>query len=321
MEKDNTMVNWDTSAVIFPGQGSQALGMGKDFVEAYSIARETFEQADDVLGYGLSQLCWDGPEDELNQTINTQPAIYVNSIAIWRVLQQERPDVQPAWTAGHSLGELTALTVAGAMSFEEGLALVYTRSSLMQRAGEETPGAMAALLGLDTDSVHALCKTIADESGKVVVLANDNCPGQVVASGDVEAIDVLVERAADAGAKRAVKLAVSVASHSPLMASALPEFHKKLNETNLSTPQIPVYGNVSASLLHTVDDIREELGHQLTQSVRWTESMQAIIEAGAETFIEVGSKDVLSGLMRRIDRKKARITLNSVDALRAFLDS
>jgi [acyl-carrier-protein] S-malonyltransferase len=191
----------------------------------------------------------------------------------------------------------------------------------MQRAGEETPGAMGALLGFYTESVHALCKTIADESGKVVVLANDNCPGQVVASGDVEAIDVLVERAADAGAKRAVKLAVSVASHSPLMASALPEFHKKLNETNLSTPQIPVYGNVSASLLYTVDDIREELGHQLTQSVRWTESMQAIIEAGAETFIEVGSKDVLSGLMRRIDRKKARIALNSVDALRAFLDS
>jgi len=315
------MVNWETTAVIFPGQASQEVGMGKDFADAYPIARETFEQADDLLGYSLSQMCWDGPEDDLNQTINTQPAVYVTSMAIWRVLKQERPEMKPAWMAGHSLGEFTALTVAGAMSYEEGVQLVYKRSSLMQQAGDDNPGAMAALLGLDTDKVVDLCKTVSEETGKVVVLANDNCPGQAVVSGDIEAVERLVEVASDAGAKRALKLAVSVAAHSPLMSSALPEFHRKLDETTLSAPDIPVYGNVSASPLKTVAEIREELDHQLTQTVRWTESMQAIIEAGGETFIEVGSKDILSGLMRRIDRKKERITINSVDALKAFLDS
>lgn len=315
------MVNWETTAIIFPGQASQEVGMGKDFADKYPIARETFEQADELLGYSLSKMCWDGPEDDLNQTINTQPAVYVTSIAIWRVLQQQLPEIKPAWMAGHSLGEFTALTVAGAMSFEEGIQLVYKRSSLMQQAGEDNPGAMAALLGLDTDQVTELCKSVSAETGKVVVLANDNCPGQAVVSGDIEAVEKLVEVASDAGAKRALVLAVSVAAHSPLMSSALPEFHKKLDATTINTPQIPVYGNVSASPLETVADIRQELNHQLTQTVRWTESIQAIIEAGAETFIEVGSKDVLSGLMRRIDRKKDRVTLNSVDALCAFLDS
>lgn len=315
------MVNWETTAVIFPGQASQEVGMGKDFAEAYPIAREIFEQADELLGYSLSKMCWDGPEEDLNQTINTQPAVYVTSMAIWRVLKQEHPEMKPAWMAGHSLGEFTALTVAGAMSYEEGVQLVYKRSSLMQQAGDDNPGAMAALLGLDTDKVVDLCKTVSEETGKVVVLANDNCPGQAVVSGDIEAVERLVEVASDAGAKRALKLAVSVAAHSPLMSSALPEFHKKLDKTTLNAPDIPVYGNVSASPLKTVAEIREELDHQLTQTVRWTESMQAIIEAGGETFVEIGSKDILSGLMRRIDRKKERITINSVDALKAFLDS
>jgi len=315
------MVNWDTTALIFPGQASQEVGMGKDFAETYPVARETFEQADDLLGFSLSTMCWEGPEDDLNQTINTQPAVYVTSMAIWRVLQQEVPDIKPAWVAGHSLGEFTALTVAGAMSFEEGVQLVYKRSSLMQEAGDQNPGAMAALLGLDTDKVIELCQTVSDETGKVVVLANDNCPGQAVVSGDIEAVERLVAVASDAGAKRALVLAVSVAAHSPLMSSALPDFHKKLDATTLHEPQIPVYGNVSAAPLNTVADIRQELDHQLTQTVRWTESMQAIIEAGAETFIEVGSKDILSGLVKRIDRKKTRITLNTTEALKAFLDT
>ncbi len=315
------MVNWETTAIIFPGQASQEVGMGKDFADTYPIARETFKQADDLLGYALSTMCWDGPEDDLNQTINTQPAVYVTSVAIWRVLQQEIPDIQPAWMAGHSLGELTALTLAGVMSYEDGVQLVHKRSSLMQQAGDDNPGAMAALLGLDTDKVVALCKSVSEETGKIVVLANDNCPGQAVVSGDIEAVERLVEVAPDAGAKRAIKLAVSVAAHSPLMLSALEQFKIAVDNTELHEPKIPVYGNVSASSLHTAAEIREELDNQLTQTVRWTESMQAIIGEGAETFIEVGSKDILSGLMRRIDRKKTRVTLNSVDAMRSFLDS
>lgn len=315
------MVNWETTAFIFPGQGSQVVGMGKDFAEHYTIARETFEEADEILGFPLSTICWDGPEDKLNQTIYTQPALYVTSLAILRALQQEMPSAKPAWMAGHSLGELTALAAADAMSFREGLELVYRRGSLMQQAGEENPGAMAALLALDTQQVKELCEQVTGETGQIVVLANDNCPGQVVVSGDNQAIVRLLEIAPDAGAKRAVKLAVSVAAHSPLMASASDAFKEKLDETTLNTPKIPVYGNVSASPLTTESEIFQELENQLTQTVRWTESMQAIIENGAETFVEIGSKDVLSGLMKRIDRKKTRIALNSVSALNDFLNS
>jgi [acyl-carrier-protein] S-malonyltransferase len=317
--KDKMMANWETTVFTFPGQGSQEVGMGKDFAEKYAVARETFEQADDILDFPLSKMCWDGAEEDLNQTINTQPAIYVTSIAILRVLQQESPSAKPAWVAGHSLGELTALTAAGAMSFEEGLTLVRTRGRLMQQAGEDSPGAMAALLALDTDKVNELCATVSEETGKVVVLANDNCPGQIVVSGENDAIDRLIEIAPEAGARRAVKLAVSIAAHSPLMASASNAFRDALTATTFSEPQISVYGNVSAKPLKTVAEIRKELNNQLTHSVRWTESMQGIIGADAETFVEIGSKDVLSGLMKRIDRKKARISLNSVEALESFL--
>ena len=314
------MVNWATTAFTFPGQGSQEVGMGKDFADKYALARETFEQADEILGFSLSKLCWDGPEEDLNQTINTQPALYVTSIAILRVLQQESPLAKPMWMAGHSLGELTALTASGAMLFGDGLKLVRTRGRLMQEAGKDNPGAMAAILALDTDKVNELCATVSEEMGQVVVLANDNCPGQIVVSGENEAIDRLIEIAPEAGARMAVKLAVSIAAHSPLMASASESFKEALSTTNIGEPQISVYGNVNATPLKTASEIREELNHQLTRSVLWTESMQAIIAAGAETFVEIGSKDVLSGLMKRIDRKRTRISLNSVEALDAFLN-
>lgn len=315
------MVNWATTAFLFPGQGSQEVGMGKDFAETYTVARETFEHADEILGFSLSKLCWDGAEDDLNQTINTQPALYVTSIAILRVLQQEAPQAKPAWVAGHSLGELTALTAAGAISFEDGVKLVRTRGRLMEQAGEESPGAMAALLALDTDKVNELCASVSEETGKTVVLANDNCPGQIVVSGENEAIDRMIEIAPEAGARMAIKLAVSIAAHSPLMASASESFIEALEATNISEPQIPIYGNVTAAPLQTANEIREELNQQLTRSVLWTDSMQGIINAGAETFIEIGSKDVLSGLMKRIDRKKERVSLNSVEAYTAFLNS
>ncbi len=314
-------MDWTTTAAIFPGQGSQVVGMGMDFAQRYQLARETFSQADDILGFDLSRICWHGPADELNQTIYTQPALYVSSVAIWRVLLELLPTMAPAWFAGHSLGELTALTAANALSFEEGVRLVYARGRFMQQAGHENPGAMAAVLGLDIAQVADLCATVSYDTAKTVVLANDNCPGQAVVSGEVEAVERLIERAAAAGARRAVKLSVSIAAHSPLMSAALEGFLEAVQATTFLPSNIPIYSNVRVQPLTSADDIRTELGHQLTQSVRWTESIQAIIEAGAQTFIEVGAGNVLTGLMRRIDRSKRRISLNTVEALDNFLES
>ncbi len=314
-------MDWNTGAALFPGQGSQALGMGADFAQSYPVARETFEQADELLGFGLSRLCFEGPGHELNQTAITQPALYVCSIAIWRVLQELLPSAQPAWMAGHSLGEFSALTAADALSFEGGLRLVQARGRFMQQAGELNPGAMAAILALDINQVESLCAEASAETGQIIVLANDNCPGQAVVSGNIAAVDRLIERASAAGARRAVKLSVSVAAHSPLMAAALEGFLDVVHRTAFSPPAVPVYGNVLAQPLETAADIKTELDQQLTRSVRWTESMRSIIDAGAETFIEIGSGSVLTGLMRRIDRSKKRVSLNTVAALNAFLES
>lgn len=314
-------MDWQTTAAVFPGQGSQVVGMGADFAERYEVARDTFAQADDILGYGLSDICWAGPADALDQTNHTQPALFVSSMAIWRVLQEELPGAKPAWMAGHSLGEFSALTAAGALSFEAGLRLVQARGHYMQQAGEQSPGAMAAVLALELSSVEALCASVSSETGKTVVLANDNCPGQVVVSGEIEAVDRLIELAAETGARRAVKLAVSIAAHSPLMAAALEGFLQAVRETTFSLPEVPVISNVAALPLSSLDDIRQELDQQLTQSVRWTDSMRVIIEAGAQSFIEVGAGKVLTGLLRRIDRTKERVNLNTAAAFERFLES
>lgn len=313
------MVNWANTALVFPGQGSQMVGMGKDVAEAYPVSRELFEQADELLGLDFSTLCFDGPEDDLNDTINTQPALYVCSLAILRALQSELSDMAPACVAGHSLGELTALAAAGAMSFEDGLSLVRERGRLMKEAGEKNPGAMAALLGLDADAVREVCKQAESQTGGTLVLANDNCPGQVVISGDDLTIIAGMQLAQDAGAKRAVKLAVSIAAHSPLMESASTVFQLHLSQTTFTAPQYPVYANVTAEPLTDADAIRKELNNQLTQSVRWTESVQAMIGAGVDYFVEIGSKDVLTGLLRRIDRSKRGVALNGLDALQKFV--
>ncbi|MCY3866284.1 MAG: ACP S-malonyltransferase [Chloroflexi bacterium] len=314
-------MDWNSSAALFPGQGSQALGMGADFAQSYAAARETFEQADEILGFGLSRVCFEGPGQELDQTVITQPALYVCSIAIWRTLRELLPAAQPAWMAGHSLGEFSALTAADALTFEEGLRLVQARGRFMQQAGEANPGAMAAILALDIGQVESLCDEVSTETGQIVVLANDNCPGQAVVSGNIAAVERLIERASAAGARRAVKLSVSVAAHSPLMAAASEGFLEVVHSTAFSPPAPPVYGNVTAQPLETAADIETELDQQLTRSVRWTESMRSIIGAGAETFIEIGSGSVLTGLMRRIDRSKKRVSLNSVAALNAFLEA
>lgn len=315
------MIDWSKTAALFPGQGSQVVGMGADFAQRYPVARDTFAQADELLGFALSRLCWQGPAQELNQTIHTQPALYVSSVAIWRVLQEALPLARPAAVAGHSLGEFSALTAADALDFAAGLQLVQARGRFMQRAGDEKPGAMAAVLALEAAQIEALCDAVTRETGQVVVLANDNCPGQAVVSGEREAVERLMELALQAGARRAVRLAVSVAAHSPLMASALEGFLEVAQKTPFMTPSVPVYGNVSATILADESAIRAELDQQLTRSVRWTDSMNAIIDAGAQTFIEIGAGKVLTGLLRRIDRSKQRINLDTVEAFERFLAS
>lgn len=313
------MVDWSQVAYLFPGQGSQVVGMGMDFADTYPAARQVFEQADDFLGFSLSDLCFNGPADALNDTINTQPALYVTSMAILRVLQSEQPASVPAFAAGHSFGEFTALAAFGALTFEDGLRLVRERGRLMKQAGTKQPGAMAAILALDIAPLQAVVAAARAETGGVLVIANDNCPGQIVISGDDATLERALVLAKDAGARRALKLAVSIAAHSPLMQSSSDEFRQALASTTFQKPQIPIYGNVSAAPLMNVDDIRAELGAQLTSPVRWRESMEAMIADGVETFVEIGPKDVLTGLIKRIDGDKATINLNSAENLLKFI--
>jgi [acyl-carrier-protein] S-malonyltransferase len=295
--------------------------MGRDVAEAFPIARDTFAEADDLLGFALSDVCFNGPDDALAQTDVTQPALFVSSMAILRALQQAMPEARPAFGAGHSLGEITALAAAGALNFADGVRLVRERGRLMRAAGESSPGAMAALLGLDAPVVREVCAAVSAETGSVLVLANDNCPGQIVISGDVAAVDAGIVRAKEAGARRAVRLAVSIASHSPLMADAARGFAEALAATPFAEPTYPVFGNVTAAPLSDVASIREELTVQLTRSVRWTESVQAMISAGAQTFVEIGSKDVLTNLLKRIDGARTGIALNDASAIETFVNS
>jgi [acyl-carrier-protein] S-malonyltransferase len=295
--------------------------MGEDIAASYPSARETFAQADDLLAFSLSKLCFHGPEDQLNNTFNTQPALYVTSMATLSALHSIKPDLTPHCAAGHSLGELTALTAAGVLSFEHGLRLVRERGRLMAEAGEARPGAMAALLGLDAAVVRSICEQASAETGAVVVLANDNCPGQVVISGEVTAIERALELAKEAGSRRAVQLAVSIASHSPLMAPAAQKFADLLAEVSFQAPAFPVYGNVTAAPLEGAEAVRHELAVQLTSSVRWTETVRAMIAAGARHFVEIGPKDVLTGLLKRIDASVTGVSVNNVDALRSAIDT
>jgi [acyl-carrier-protein] S-malonyltransferase len=312
------MIDWARTVLVFPGQGSQEVGMGAEVAAAYPAARRIFAAADDLLGFPLSGLCWQGPESDLNDTANTQPALFVTSLALLRALEAEIGPVAPACMAGHSLGELTALCAAGAFSFEDGLRLVQTRGRLMKAAGEREPGAMAAILGLDADQVRGVCAQASAETGQRLVLANDNCPGQIVISGDTGALERGAELASAAGARTVVRLAVSIASHSPLMDTITAEFRAAVGAVPMVAPRGPVMGNVGAAALTGPDAIRAELGAQLTSPVRWTESMQGLLAQGLTQFVEVGSKDVLSGLMKRIDRKAERRTINNAASLAEF---
>lgn len=289
--------------------------MGRDLAAAFATARETFEQADDVLGFSLSTLAWDGPEDELTATSNAQPALLTHSIAAWRVAREQLGDV--ALAAGHSLGEFSAYVAAGAISFEDGLRLVRRRGELMQQSGTERPGTMAALLGLDDDAVERVCADASD-GASVCVPANYNSPGQLVISGDVAAVERAMDLAKAAGARRALRLNVSGAFHSPLMRVAEQGLALQLEQVPFSAPRFPVVSNVTAQPVSAPAEAARLLVEQLTSPVRWTAVMGAMLDAGIQQFYEVGSGSVLAGLLKRIERNAACRAVgapNDMDAL------
>lgn len=294
------------TAFVFPGQGSQSLGMGKILAEAYPIARQTFHEADEILGFSISRLAWEGPESELNDTINTQPALLVHSIAALRVLQEQFPGFCPAFVAGHSMGQISALVAAGCTVYEEALQLARTRGYWMKHAGEVSPGGMAAVMGLDIPTMEKICteaSRVRGETSEIVQVANDNCPGQVVISGERQALERAIPLAQQAGARRVIPLAVSIAAHSPLMVAAQEGFNQAVESAAIQNAVIPLVGNVNASPLCDASDIRADLQAQLTHRVRWTESIQWMSSQGVKTFFELGNGSVLIGLIRRIDRE------------------
>ncbi|MFL7893473.1 MAG: ACP S-malonyltransferase [Anaerolineales bacterium] len=293
--------NLSTIALLFPGQGSQSVGMGQQLAADFPLARDAFQEANQILGFDLTRIAWQGPPETLDDTINTQPALLVHSIAALRVLQDMFPDLQPAAVAGHSMGELSALVAAGSLDYAEALRLVRKRGELMKEAGEKSPGGMAAILGLEITSLEEICITATRES-EIVQIANDNCPGQVVISGAAPALERAMNLARDAGARRVVKLAVSIAAHSPLMAHAQDQFSFVVNASTISDPEIPIIGNVNAEPLRNREQIEADLRAQLNSRVRWTESIQFLQSSGVNTFIEVGNNSVLTGLLKRIDR-------------------
>ncbi|WP_420640633.1 ACP S-malonyltransferase [Candidatus Leptofilum sp.] len=302
-----------SSAYLFPGQGSQHVGMGLELYQNTSEARAVFDQADELLGFALSKLCFEGPEETLTDTVNQQPALFVTSLAMWRRMQAQGWEM-PAFVAGHSLGELSALTAVNALSFADGLRLVRQRGELMKAAGEREPGAMAAILALDIPTVQQICEQASNENSAVQV-ANDNCPGQVVISGDEAALTHAMTLAEEAKARKVVKLPITIAAHSRLMASAAEAFAQAVDATPIQTPAAPVIANVTAQPLTTPDQIREELKAQLTSGVAWTDSMNYLLEQGVETFVEVGPGDTLLSFMKRIDRKASRVKLTFGDNL------
>ncbi|MDH7600927.1 MAG: ACP S-malonyltransferase [Armatimonadota bacterium] len=299
-------------ALVFPGQGSQEVGMGRSLAENSPAAAALFARADEVLGCGISKLCWEGPEEDLRQTINTQPAIYATSCAalvalygstgsssaIESPLLEEDARRNVLFTAGHSVGEYAALFAAGAFSFEVGLRLVRTRAELMQKAAEEHPGTMAAVLGLSPEQVNEVVRRASDAG--TIVAANFNSPMQTVISGEHAAIERASEIAKEMGAKRVVPLNVAGAFHSPLMASAAEDLAHVLQSVEIRDTVVPVVANFTAEAQSLAHQIRENLSKQITGSVRWTESVQRMLDSGVEAFIELGAGNVLAGLIKRI---------------------
>lgn len=295
--------------------------MGQALAEGYSAAREVFAQADDLLGFKLSRLCFEGPEAELNDTVNTQAAIFVTSVAALKALRSAGYKVVPKYVAGHSLGEYSAYVAAGALSFEDGLRLVRERGRLMKKAGEMNPGGMAAILKLDDETVAKICRQVTAGGDGSLQVANYNSPGQVVISGRSAAVDRGIELALAAKARRAIKLPISIAAHSELMRVIVDEFREAVEKTPLNLPEIPIVANINTEPLTTLKAIRAEMAGQLTASVRWTDSVRWMAEHGITSFVEIGPKNVLSGLIRRINKEVETHTVGTPDDIEAILGS
>ena len=304
------------TAFLFPGQGSQVVGMGKDLAQRHPVARGTFEEADDALGIKISQLCFEGPEDELRLTENTQPAILTVSVAAWRVLEEK--GIKPAFVAGHSLGEYSAHVAAGTMTFADAVRTVRNRGKYMQEAVPVGTGSMAAILGMSPEAVAGVCSDAAQ--GEVCEAANINSPEQVVISGHVAAVERAVKLADERGAKRAKVLPVSAPFHCSLMKPAQERLAAVLQGLQFATPQFPVVSNVDARPVEDPESARGALVRQVTGSVRWSQSMQWLVAQGAQTFVEVGPGKVLCGLMRQIDRSKKCVNVEDESSLGKTLE-
>ena len=302
-------------AFLFPGQGSQAVGMGKDLAEKYAVAERTFAEADEALGYKLSQLCFEGPEEKLRMTEITQPAILTASVAAWRVLNET--GLKPAFVAGHSLGEYSAQVAAGTIRFADAVRTVRNRGQYMQEAVPVGVGTMAAVLGMDLNALAAVCRDAAQ--GEVCELANINSPDQIVISGNTGAVERAVRLAEERGAKRAKLLPVSAPFHCSLMKPAQDRLAADLSALAFSNPAVPVACNVDAVLMDSAERSRDALVRQVTGAVKWNESMRLLIGQGVETFVEVGPGKVLCGLMRQIDRSKKCVNVEDEASLQKTL--
>jgi len=306
-------------AFVFPGQGSQAVGMARALAEAFPAARDAMAEADEALHLALSRLCFEGPADELTDTVNAQPAILAASVAALRTIQAAFPRLgKPVAVAGHSLGEYTALVAASVVSYTDALRLVRERGRLMKEAGEKRPGGMAAVLNLAEEQLTRICQQASQETDSIVQVANINSPGQIVISGDRPALERAMALAQALGARRVVRLAVSIAAHSPLMAPAAEALRRAVHFVEMRPAMPQIIANVSAVPISAVEAVRDELVNQLTGPVRWTASVQNMIREGIDTFIEVGPGAVLSGLIRRIDQNVRTLSVGDPQGLEAL---